>query len=274
MRAQINLITSPIDASFVYGSTKGEAAQLRAFSDGKLKSWHYFEEPKLKPLLPPQVEDPDKECLSRPKNLFCFMAGDVRVNEQTHLTVLHTVYMREHNRIAKQLSQMNVDWDDDKIYHEARHIVAAMTQHILTNEFLPLLLGQKFVTELKIKPSGDGYWNGYDSGVTISTGTGFAAAAFRYGHSMVESVIKRFDTTGHFLKGELLRFLFKRPFVLYEPGAIDELIMGMVLSPAEQTDPWVSEELAGHLFQPSKAKFGHDLAAINIQRGKLSNLIY
>lgn len=260
-------MTSPVDASFVYGSTKALANELRKHSDGKMKVMHYFDKPKLKPLLPPKTDKPDEECLGRPKSLFCFKAGDVRVNEQTHLTVLHTVYVREHNRIAKAFVQMNADWDDDKIYHETRHIIAAGVQHVMVNEFLPLLLGNKFMSEYKIKSSGDGHWNGHDSSVTTSTGTGFAAAAFRYGHSMVEGTIKRFDNKGHFIKGELLRFLFKRPFLLYEPGVMDQLIMGMVLTATEQTDPFVTEELSGHLFQPPKAKFGHDLPAINIQRG-------
>lgn len=269
LRAQINTVTSPVDASFVYGSTESLANKLRKFSGGKMKVSNYFEKLKLKPLLPSKTEEPDKDCIARPKNLFCFIAGDVRVNEQTHLTVLHTVYVREHNRIAKVLAKMNMDWSDEKIYQETRHIVAAGVQHVMVNEFLPLLLGHKLLSDYKIKnsASGDGYWNGYDASVTTSTGTGFAAAAFRYGHSMVEGTIKRFDIHGMFIKGELLRFLFKRPFLLYKPGVMDQLIMGMVLTPSEQTDPFVTEELSGHLFQPPKAKFGHDLPAINIQRG-------
>lgn len=269
MRAQINTVTSPVDASFVYGSTESLASKLRAFKGGKMRVWDYFEKLKLKPLLPPKREKPDEECIARPKNLYCFMAGDVRVNEQTHLTVLHTIYVREHNRIAKVLGKLNMDWDDEKIYQETRHIVAACVQHVMVNEFLPLLLGHKATQEYKIKASSnDGFSSIYDPSVTTSTGTGFAAAAFRYGHSMVEGVIKRFDKYGMFIKGELLRFLFKRPFLLYKPGVMDQLILGMVLTPSEQTDPFVTEELSGHLFQPPKAKFGHDLPAINIQRGE------
>lgn len=268
-RAQINLITSPVDASFIYGSTKQQAQKLRAFVGGKLRAINFFAKHQLKPLLPPKLEEPDKDCVARPKHLFCFEAGDVRVNEQTHLTVLHTIYLREHNRIAKQLAKLNMEWDDDKIYHETRHIVAACVQHVMANEFLPLLLGKHHVDEYKIMPSPDGYWNGYDASVTISTGTAFASAAFRYGHSMIEGAIRRLDPkSGAHIKSDVLRHLFKRPFWLYEPGAVDQLIAGMLLTPAEQTDPWVSEELSGHLFQPPKAKFGHDLAAINIQRGK------
>lgn len=271
LRAQINTITSPVDASFVYGSTKSHANRLRAHSDGKMRVWNYFEKLNLKPLLPPKTENPDQDCVARPKNLFCFDAGDVRVNEQTHLVVQHTLYVREHNRIAKVLAKMNIEWDDDKIYHETRHIIAATVQHVMVNEFLPLLLGHKLMSEYHLKPAPDGHWTGgYDPSVTTSTGTGFATAAFRYGHSMVEGSIRRFDKHGKFISSQLLRHLFKRPFLVFEPGVMDQLIMGMILAPAEQTDPFVSEELSGHLFQPPKAKFGHDLAAINIQRGKFS----
>lgn len=265
----MNTITSPIDANFVYGSVESVANKLRSFQDGKMKVWNLFEKQHLKPLLPPKTKDPDSDCLGRPKGMFCFEAGDVRVNEQTHLTVLHTIYIREHNRIAKTLAKINLDWDDDKIYHETRHIIAASVQHVAVNEFLPLLLGPRLTKEYALTPTSNGkYWNGYDPTVTTSIGTGFAAAGFRYGHSMVDGSIKRLDKHGNLVKAELLRFLFKRPFLLYKPEVVDQLVRGMIWESAEQTDPFVSQELSGHLFQPPKAKFGHDLPAINIQRGR------
>ncbi len=73
---------------------------------------------------------------------FTLNVGDVRVNEQIGLTAFHTVWMREHNRIANTLAELNKHWDDTRIYEETRRIVIAQVQHITYNEFVPLLLGK------------------------------------------------------------------------------------------------------------------------------------
>lgn len=142
-RLHINLLTSAIDANFIYGSTEKLANRLRAFQGGLMRTWDVFRNYGLKPLLPPESENPELDCIARPRHLFCFIAGDERVNEQIHLTVLHTLYVREHNKIATELSKLNPHWNDEKIYQETRHIIAASVQHITINEFLPLLLGKE-----------------------------------------------------------------------------------------------------------------------------------
>ena len=48
----------------------------------------------------------------------CFEAGDARASEGLTLSVLHTVLLREHNRIADELGGTNPSWTDDQIYQE------------------------------------------------------------------------------------------------------------------------------------------------------------
>lgn len=69
------------------------------------------------------------------------LTGDNRVNEQVQLAVMHTLWARFHNVIARELSRLNPHWDDETIYQEARRIVVAIYQHIIYNEWLPIILG-------------------------------------------------------------------------------------------------------------------------------------
>lgn len=73
-------------------------------------------------------------------NLFL---GDSRANENMALTSIHTIFIRLHNQLAMNLSEINPHWSDDLIYYETRHIVSALLQHITYEEFLPLLIGRR-----------------------------------------------------------------------------------------------------------------------------------
>ncbi|MPC92763.1 Chorion peroxidase [Portunus trituberculatus] len=42
--------------------------------------------------------------------------GEIRVNEQLVLAVIHTLMMREHNRLAEVLAHLNPHWDDERLY--------------------------------------------------------------------------------------------------------------------------------------------------------------
>ena len=64
-------------------------------------------------------------------------SGDHRVTEQPGLTTLHTLFMRQHNEVAYKLAEVNPQWNDDRLYEEARKIIGAIMQHITYDEYLP-----------------------------------------------------------------------------------------------------------------------------------------
>ena len=81
--------------------------------------------------------------------LKCCNTGDIRVTEQPQLTVMHTLWLREHNQIAAELSRLNPDWSDENFFQETRRIVIAEYQFIIYNEFLPIILGMNNVIKDK-----------------------------------------------------------------------------------------------------------------------------
>lgn len=71
-----------------------------------------------------------------------YFIGDTRINQMITLVVLHIVFLREHNRVAGILAEINPMWPDEKLFLEARQIVIAELQVITYKEFLPALLGK------------------------------------------------------------------------------------------------------------------------------------
>jgi peroxidase len=64
------------------------------------------------------------------------------VREQPLLTIMHTIWVREHNRVANALYALfGTTKTDEFYYQEARRIVIAEFQHITYNEYLSVILG-------------------------------------------------------------------------------------------------------------------------------------
>ena len=125
-RQQVNKLTSYIDGSVVYGETEERNKALREFKDGKMKLG-------LGDLLPVSLLINHNE---KPKNIGFVLstsyffkqenteaisndnpvgrdanrlvaAGDSRANEQPGLIALHTLFVREHNRLSDEYKDQN-----------------------------------------------------------------------------------------------------------------------------------------------------------------------
>jgi peroxidase len=243
-RQQMNQITAWIDASNVYGSDVERAAELRRFKRGELKKGR-------RQLLPFNLDGFPNAPTT---DASYFIAGDVRSNEQNGLTALHTLFMREHNRIARDFRALG----DEQAYQMARTIVAAEIQYITYNEFLPVLLG----------PNALRTYTGYKPEVDPSINNLFSTACFRFGHSMLSPTLMRLKRNRATIPaGNLpLRNAFFNPHEIVRYG-IEPLLRGLAAQRAQEVDTMVVDDVRNFLFG-SPGAGGFDLASLNIQRGR------
>ncbi|KAG8226521.1 hypothetical protein J437_LFUL006911 [Ladona fulva] len=122
------------------------------------------------------------------------LLGDSRANENMHLTTMHLLLAREHNRIVRQLTELNPTWDDEKLYQEGRRIVSAEMQHITYKEFLPVVLGKSLMEKLNLDPEEEGYSYRYNPDVNPSVANNFATAAFRFAHTLLPVSLSKIES--------------------------------------------------------------------------------
>lgn len=265
-RQQINLLTSYIDGSQVYGSSQAVADQLRTFSGGKLKS-QILNGEELLPLKT-QANVPAANPLGLPDDRL-FAGGDPRPNEQIGLMAVHTLLLREHNRLATELKtrleggdsaliQALMDTglnEDEFLYQSARKGVGAQIQVITYQEFLPLLIGTDGLSP----------YLGYDPTVNAGISNEFANAAFRFGHTTLSPSLLRTDENHQILQSILLADAFFNTQNVIDRG-VDSLLIGLASQKSQAFDPFIVDSVRNFLF-PS-ASGGSDLAAVNIARGR------
>ncbi len=259
-RAYTNEISTWIDASSIYGSDDYTMNYLRSFVDGKLKmsDGNYlpfntttgeFTDP-VDPLAPSMANE-------NPFISKLYLSGDERANEQTALLAMHTLFAREHNRLCDELILSHPTWSDEEIFQRARKIVGAYIQRITMEEWLP-------TAGIDLMP-----YMGYDLYSDPSLSPIFSGAAFRLGHTMIPSSLKRLDNNGEEISaGDLqLKFAFFNPLVLNNEGGMEPIFKGMALQLQQEVDNKVVGDIRNFLFGPPGSG-GLDLAALNINRGR------
>jgi hypothetical protein len=122
----VNINTHWWDGSQLYGSDRATQDRLRSHVDGRLTMTEGDRIP---------LESDGKEDTGFNQNWW------------VGLSMLHHVFVREHNHIAAMLKKKNPSWDDERIFQTARLINAAVMAKIHTVEWTPGILKNSTLSE-------------------------------------------------------------------------------------------------------------------------------
>uniref|UniRef100_A0A8C0XC65 Thyroid peroxidase n=1 Tax=Castor canadensis TaxID=51338 RepID=A0A8C0XC65_CASCN len=275
-RQQMNSLTSFLDASTVYGSSAAAEKLLRNWTSAagqlRVNARHRDAGRALLPFGPPRAP---AACAPPPApsapppgapRAPCFLAGDGRASEVPALAAVHTLWLREHNRLAAALKALNAHWSADNVYQEARKLVGALHQIITMRDYVPRILGPEAFGQYV------GPYEGYDSTVNPTVSNVFSTAAFRFGHATVHPLVRRLDADFQDHAGLprlQLHDGFFSPWRLIQEGGVDPVVRGLLARPAklQVQEQLMNEDLTERLFVLSNSGT-LDLASLNLQRGR------
>lgn len=251
-REQTNIIPCFMDASNVYGSTPDIASKLRRLDGtGKLKT---SMADNGEDLLPYNTEGLGMATNHGQDPADMFMAGDVRANENVALIGMHTIWVREHNRLCDVLIKRYPKWTgmDEMLFQHARRYIVGLHQNITFEEYLSKLLGPI--------PA----YAGYNPGVNASIATEFSTVAYRVGHTMLSDTLQIGLNPANTLG--LFDAFFKPEWV--QANGVDAVLQGQAVTIMRAIDAKVVESVRSQLFGPPTTTTMMDLIALNIMRAR------
>ncbi len=218
-----------------------------------------------------------------------FMAGDGRVNENIALTSVHHVFHSEHNRLSSTdtvaqgghvdsivntllakdpaaISQWELSpgvWNGEYLFQAAKFITEMEYQHLAFEEFAR-----------KVQPQVN-VFAGYDTTINAAISAEFAHSTYRFGHSMLNSQVVRFDENGNPNSLGLIDAFLNPPAFLDAGGAnytpeqaAGAVFRGGTSQVGQEIDEFVVEALRNNL-----VGLPLDLATINMARGREAGIL-
>lgn len=253
----INNAASAADLSQVYGSTTQRSAVLRSFQGGKLVH-------SAGDLLPLYSDANAQVAPNAPgsRTSLHFTSGDPRSNEHPVLATLHTLFSREHNRLADEIQQRFPDWSDEQLFEAARMVNIAQYQYIVWNEYFPAMCSFKLHK-----------YRHYSKSTNPTPSLLLSTAVLRLGHSMVrETLLSQSSAHAQILEEPLQSVFFKDSNLFTSRGGLDAFLRPLFSTVSEEIDVFVVNAMRNGLFSSVSGQHVLDLAAHNIQRGRDHNL--
>jgi Ca2+-binding RTX toxin-like protein len=200
-----------------------------------------------------------------------FITGDGRGNENIGLTSVHYVFHAEHNRMVEHVKDVVLatgdaafiaqwqlpdgSWNGERLFQAARFSTEMQYQHLVFEEF-----GRKVQPMINV-------FSAYDATIDPSIVAEFAHVVYRFGHSMLNETVDRYDAdfTGDHI-GLIEAFLNPVEFTASgatQGDAAGAIVRGMTRQVGNEIDEFVIEGLRNNLLG-----LPLDLATLNIARAR------
>lgn len=183
--------------------------------------------------------------------------GSVLINENKFTWAIHLLWLRWHNYIAQEIQHSMGHLSDETIYLEARKLTLASMQHIIVNEWIPVLLGEtlSFNHHQEIN---------YQAERSAQISEVFEAVVPIYLYSLMTPSVFKVDPhcTGS-SNTSLIRTC--NAFNTRVEGETDQILAGMLLQSAKRDDHTIIEDIRRYAKGPIDLT-RQDGVAINIQQ--------
>ncbi|XP_063893993.1 peroxidase [Helicoverpa armigera] len=259
---QINYQTPVIDLSTIYGVDNQGLAKVRKYEDGLL----ILE--KRENRFVPATNVTENVCLqNNDTEPICYQFGVPEIgNYDLRTTALTISFMREHNRLAKALREINPCWKDDRLFKVARQINIATASNIFMYELLPYLLGYRHMVNYGLLSESVEHVSNYDAEAVPLVYAEYDIAV-RYFNTFLDGRVKTYSEGYHYKDEYSYSETLFRSGLLEKGKILEELNRGMFHQYAAKIDdiqdPDISENYYG-----KKLQRAHDLPALDIQRGR------
>ncbi|CAF4820648.1 unnamed protein product [Pieris macdunnoughi] len=180
--AQINYQTPLLDLSLIYG-VEETSQKGRLYKDGLLKSNKAGHRE-----LPLNY---NTDCFT--DNGTCYTIGLPKISPlDLRTTTLAIFFLREHNRLAHALANLNPCWKDDRIFKVARQINVATASNIFMYELMPRIIGYRNMITYDLISTSNDHVTTYD----VQTPPGVYAEfdiAMRFFNTFMSSKIEKYN---------------------------------------------------------------------------------